>query len=124
MNRILIDGVEFPCPLSLNMSKSANIVSEITTLSGSTIADVNGWRYDDITLKWDWIKNSKLQELLEATSTDTFNFTFKDVDTGTEKTIKAYRTNVSCIETANVDESGEIVWRGIEIQLAFPDCYH
>lgn len=119
MNRILINNVEYPCPLDFSMSKTANIVTEIETMSGDTKYVTNGFKYEDITLKWDWIENSKLQSLLAATSSS-FNFTFKDVETGAEKTIEALRRSAKCTESASTDTAGNIVWRGIEISLSFP----
>lgn len=123
MSRILINNVEYPCPLDFNMSQEANIVNELTTMSGRKIADINGWRYSDITLKWNWVENSKLQTLLAATADGTFEFTFKDVNSGEEITINALRKEVSCTETASLDQNGNLVWKGIEMKLSFPDCF-
>lgn len=124
MNYITINGVQYPHPIDFAMQKTPNIVSTIKTMSGKSISDVNGWKYDDVQLKWEWISETVLRSLLSATADgEIFTFGFCDPETGALKTVNAYRTSSTCMETRSLDTSGNAVWKNIQIEFSFPDCY-
>lgn len=124
MDYIKVNGNSIPYANDVAMATEPNIVSEIVTLAGNTIADINGWKYSDITLSWDMLHRSDLDTLLNETNPmdGTFDFTFIDALEG-EKTIKALRVGGVQTKTPFVDADGSILWTGISISLKFPECY-
>lgn len=122
MRDIKINGRSFPLPKDFEMNTAPNIVSEITTMSGNLIADVNGWVYQDTTLAWDWLDADVLTSLMEETQ-DVFDFTFDDMNSGVQKTIKAYRKGTGGKKIATITPDNKVQWTGIQISVGFPDCY-
>lgn len=124
MRYIQINGKDFPHPLNFKMSTVPNITSQLTTMAGKTIADVNGWKYADMTLAWEWIESSQLIDLLQETDPMKGSFTFKfdDITSGEPVTVNAIRTNVGGRRLAAVD-NGRTVWVDIQMSVSFPDCY-
>ena len=118
---ITINGEDLPYPNDFQMKKVPNIVNEMVTLSGKTVADVNGWKYDDTTLKWDTLLDQDLQRLLSAISVFQFDVTFSDIS-GT-KTVEAILKGRANIKTP-MFHNGATVWKDVEVTLSFPDCYH
>lgn len=122
MDYIQMAGLPIPYPNDFTMEKVPNRVAEIKTLSGRTIADINGWKYANTTLKWDTLLDSDLQNLLTAISDDTFTFTFKDIDNQTY-TIEAELESRVNTKT-RYKRNGDIVWKDVNVTISFPDCYH
>lgn len=118
---ITINDEVLPYPNDFQMKKVPNIVNEMVTLSGKTIADVNGWKYDDTTLKWDTLLDQDLQRLLSAISVFQFEVTFSDIS-GT-KTVEAILKNRTNVKTP-MFHNGTTVWKDVAVTLSFPDCYH
>lgn len=122
---IKINNVSYPHPIDFVMTKEPNMVAQLTTMSGKVISDVNGWRYSNTTLKWNWIEEMTLRQLLADTADGVaFEFTFTDVETGEEKTVNAYRTSSVAMKNRSTDSNGNTVWTDIQIGISFPDCYH
>jgi len=124
MKYIQINGKNFPHPLDFQMSTQPNLTSQLTTMSGRNIADVNGWTYADMTLSWQWLENGDLQELIRETDPmqGSFTFTFDDITTGQPTTVNAIRTSVGGKRLAVLDH-GKVVWVDIQLSVSFPDCY-
>lgn len=124
MDFFKFNGVSIPCSNDFAMNKSANIVASYQTMSGKTVADINGWTYADVTLQWDYLPESILQSLLSETNplNGSFSFTFNDVEEG-EKTVEAIRSSRVITKTRFV-ENGVALWRDIQMTLSFPACYH
>lgn len=123
MDYIQINGVLIPYPNGFTMTKVANIVNELVTMTGDTIADINGWKYADTTLEWDFLYESDLQNVLSGTDplNGTFTLTFDDVENG-QITVNAFRRSRVSVKT-RYKENGRIVFTGIELTIAFPDAY-
>lgn len=124
MDYIQINNKSFPYPNDFTMSKVANITNELVTMTGKTIADVNGWKYADQTLKWDFLYEADLRSILAATdptTAGTFTLTFEDAELG-EMTVNAFRRSGVTVKT-RYKENGNIVFTGIELTFAFPDAY-
>lgn len=120
MDYLTINGYAIPYPNDFTMTKKPRIVSEIETLSGTVIADVSGWKYEDTTLQWDTLLDADLQNLLAAISSDIFTITFNDIDgPHTVTAILSERTNVK----TPLFKDGQLIWSNIEIGLTFPECY-
>lgn len=120
MDFITINGYSIPYPNDFEMKKVPNRVAEIQTLTGKTVADINGWKYDDCTLKWDTLIESDLQNLLAAIRDYDFMMSFNDIDGAhTVEAILASRVNTKTRFKVN----GNILWRDITVTLTFPECY-
>jgi hypothetical protein len=93
-------------------------------MSGTVQADINGWRYADTTLEWDYLTEDDLNTLLAETDPirGTFNFSFFEPGSNNYKTIKALRTGRVVVKTRH-KRNGSIIWTGIEIDLTFPEAY-
>ena len=120
MDYITINGKSIPYPNDFKMTKVPRIVSEIETMNGTTIADIDGWKYDETTLQWDTLLDDDLQNLLDAISTNIFSITFEDIDgQHTVQAILMGRTNVK----TPLFKDGNLIWSDIQISLSFPECY-
>lgn len=124
MKYIKINNKEFPYSLDFQMTTQPNLTSQLTTMAGKNIADVNGWTYADITLSWEWLDSSTLQELIRETDPmqGAFQFTFDDITTGNPVTVDAIRTSFGG-KRLPVVENGKTVWVDIQMTVSFPDCY-
>lgn len=122
MDYITIGGRQVPYPNNFQMQATENVVAQVTLLNGSVVGDYNGYRFENTTMQWDTLLETDLQNLLEATSTTTFNVTYKDI-TGTEITVLARK--VSRVETkTRFHRNGNAIWKDIQLELAFPNVYH
>lgn len=124
MHYLKFNGFQIPYSNSLAMGTEPNIINESVTLDGNLIADINGWRYSDVTLSWDYLKLHELQILLEETDPmrGTFRFEFLDPYEGSVN-INALRVGGISQKTQFIDDRGNIVWTGIQITLRFPDAF-
>lgn len=121
MMYMTINGYQIPYPNGFEMQRVPNIVGEITTMTGRTIADINGWKYADTTLNWDTLLNEDLQNLLAAVSVPSFDITFIDID-GNTNTVEAVFRGMTQKKTP-IFENGRTVWRDLQVALSFPNCY-
>ena len=118
---ITINGYDIPYGNDFTLQKIPNIVNEITTLTGKSIADINGWKYDDVELRWDTLLDEDLQNLLAAIADNEFQITFKDID-GMDHTVNAVFRGRANVKTP-MFYNGLTVWKDVSISLSFPDCY-
>ena len=116
-----INGYDIPYPNDFSPSKVPNVVNEMVTLTGKVVADVNGWRYGDVTLSWDTLLDADLQNLMAAISDPWFTVTFKDID-GAEHTVNAVLKGRANVKTP-IFYNGATVWKDVTVPLSFPDCY-
>lgn len=124
MDYIKINNKPIPYPNDFQMTKEANVVSELTTMSGKVLADVNGWRYSDTTFQWDTLRETELNLLLSETMAvnGAFDLTFDDVTDGV-KTVTAYCKSSITTKTRFRDDNGHIVWSDVQLSVSFPECY-
>lgn len=124
MDYLRVNGKLIPFSNGFSMKQEPNIVNELTTMSGTVQADINGWRYADTTLEWDYLTEDDLNTLLAETDPirGTFNFSFFEPGSNSYKTIKALRTGRVVVKTRH-KRNGSIVWTGIELDLTFPEAY-
>lgn len=124
MDYLKVNGHSIPFSNGFTMNQVPNIVNEVTLMDGSTQADINGWRYDDTTLNWDYLTEADLQTLLTETDPirGTFELSFYEPGTNGYKTVKALRRGRVIVKTRH-KRDGKIVWTGIEIELTFPEAY-
>lgn len=120
MDYITINGKSIPYPNDFQMKKVPNKVATLTTMSGRTISDINGWKYDDTTLSWDTLIEGDLNNLLSAISDNEFQMTFADIDGNhTVTAVLESRVNTK----TRFKQNGQIVWKDISVVISFPDCY-
>ena len=118
---ITINGYDIPYGNNFTLQKVPNIVNEMVTLTGKTVADINGWKYDDVELRWDTLLDEDLQNLLAAISDSQIEVKFKDID-GLDHTVNAVFKGRANAKTP-MFHNGVTVWRDVSVQLSFPDCY-
>lgn len=121
MKYIKINDYAIPYPNGFTMTRVPNKVAEYTTMSGKTLADVNGWKYDKTSMEWGTLLNEHLQILLQAVNDMEFQLEFEDID-GEIKTIKAITESTVAVKT-RATVNGKIVWKDISLSVSFPDCY-
>lgn len=122
MDYITINEKVIPYPNKFKMEKEPNIVSELTTMNGNVVADINGWRFRDTTLQWDTLLDNDLRNLLDALADDVFTMTFKWID-GNEHTVTARKESRVATKT-RLKRGGKTIWSDINVTLSFPECYH
>ena len=118
---------DLPYPKKFEMQKTPFIVSEFTTMTGQTYADVIGWKWADTTIEWGALYPHKLENLvwvinyaLSHTDGD-FRLTFKD-NNNQDVTVKAIIRNFKKAKTL-VKYGDHYVWDGVSLELSFPECY-
>ena len=115
-----INGIEITMPNGFKPQRVPRTAASITTLSGRVIADVRGWKYADMTLKWGYIPMSELQYILAQTAS-AFTVSFDDMD-GTEHTVSAVKTGISG-QRKMAYEDGVPLFMDVEMGVSFPDVY-
>lgn len=124
MDYLKINGNKIPFSNGFTMLQVPNIVNEIVTMDGSTQADINGWKYDDTTLTWDYLREDELNTLLAETDPirGPFELSFYEPGSNGYKTVKAIRRGRVVVKT-RYKRAGQIVWTGIELELSFPESF-
>lgn len=112
-----INGTIIVEPIQLQMARADNIVSQLTTQSGRTIADIRGWKYADTVLAWGTIPEGQLQFLLTLKE---FDLTFDDFDG--VKTIKAIRKSFAG-QKQRFLKDGKAFYANFGLEVMFPDVY-
>ena len=124
MDYLKINGNSIPFSNGFKMTQAPNIVNEVVLMNGNKQADINGWKYEDTTLKWDYLKEADLVTLLSGTDPirGTFELSFYEPGLNGYKTVKALRVGRVVVKTRH-KVNGKILWSGIEISLTFPESY-
>lgn len=121
MDYLQINNQNLPYPKSFTMQKVPNVVAEITTMTGQTYADINGWKYADTTIEWGSLYPEDLQRLVSAVSSPSFNIQFIN-ENGQTTTVRAILRGFNKSKTL-ARYGNKYVWEGVGITLSFPDCY-
>ena len=117
-NYITINGTSILAPNDLTPTREPIYAAEITTMTGKTIADVIGWKYADMTLKWDTLPQDQLEALLNLSGECTI--TFVDVDGSiTEKFIPLQTVQVKTRHTLH----GLTLWRDVSLDIRFTEVH-
>lgn len=124
MDYIKINNNRIPYPNGFTMRQSPNIINEVTLMNGDVQADINGWKYEDQTLSWDYLEEKYLNLLLSETDPmfGLFNLSFNEPGSDNYKTIKALRRGRVVTKTRH-KRDGKIVWKDIQLDLSFPEAY-
>lgn len=124
MDYLKVNGKSIPFCNDFEMVQMPNIVNEVVTMNGNTIADINGWKYGDTTLHWDYLTEKDLNTLLTETDPirGPFEFAFYEPGSNAYKIVKAIRVGRVVVKT-RFKRNGSIVWTDVQIELSFPESY-
>lgn len=117
-NTIKINNNEIFRPNSFTLNREDIYAAEITTCTGKRLADLIGWRYEDLDLKWDTIPDDQLQKLMQMFGRATHTIEFVD-ETGTTVTETVILRNTSATITRHTGEDGSVLWSGISAKVQF-----
>lgn len=112
---ITINGTEVYRPNEFDVKREDVYAGEYVSLTGKTIADRIGWKYSDMTLKWDALTDAMLQALIDLDGS--FSISFEDSDgQHTEQVIRRGFTNTP---TRVTGPNGTKIWTGLEMEISF-----
>lgn len=114
-NTIIIDGTEILRPNDFELQREDVFAGEYTTMTGKTIADRIGWKYSDMTLKWDILTDEMLQVLTELAGEVTIEFE----DNDGRHSEQILRKGFANMPTRTTGPEGTPLWTGIEMDIAF-----
>ena len=120
-NTITIDSKTYYRPNGFTPAREYVYAGEITTCTGKTVADLVGWKYSDITLEWDSLPQSQLENLLAMNGTEV-TLTFTDVD-GTTASESVIPLTHSMTATRSYN-NGNPVWKEVETSLRFINVHN
>ena len=119
-NTITIDNVEYPRPSDFELKREDVYSGEYETCTGKVIADRIGWRYSNITLKFDTLPNNKLQSLSAINSAVSFIFTDDD-GVHTESVIRMGFENTP---TRYTGPDGQSLWKNVAVTMRFLNAHN
>lgn len=115
-NTITINGTAIYQPNDLEIKREDVYAGEYVSLTGKTIADRIGWKYSDMTLKWDALTDAMLQALIGLEGA--FYISFEDSD-GVQHTEQVIRRGFSNTPTRITGPNGTKIWTGLEMEISF-----
>lgn len=121
-NTITIDNNEIYRGNDFTLSREYLYAGAIETCTGKRCADLIGWRYGDLTIQWDTLPDAQLQDVLSL-SGDQVDMTFAD-ESGTTVTEVVIPTVITSTVTRLTDPQGNIMWKGIGLQLQFIEAHN
>ena len=116
---IRLDGNFLPKPRNFMPAREDVYAGEYTTCTGKTIADRIGWKFSDLDLQWDALKQSDIDKLINLTNACSLRFDDAD-GLHTEDVIRS--SAVSLRNRNTVD--GETWWRNVSVQFKFIDTHN
>lgn len=114
-NTITIGGTEVFRPNNFELKKEDVYAAEYTTCTGKTIADKIGWKYSDMTMKWDILTNEMLAALTALAGETTLQFEDSDGQ-HSEQIIRRGFLNTA---TRTTGPEGTALWTNIEMEVSF-----
>ena len=118
---ITIDNKTFLRPNDFKPAREYVYAGEIVTCTGKTIADLIGWKYADMSLEWDTLPQSQLEDLLDLDGTEvTFTFTDADGTTASETVIPLTHSLTAKREVTD----GIPAWKDVKTDLRFINVHH
>lgn len=120
MHTIRINGNKVFRPNGFTLEREDLYASEITTLSGNTIADLIGWKYSDMTLNWDMLPEQQLKTILDMSGE--CELIFEDAD-GVTVRERIMRTSAVTTASRFVNENGNALWRNVSCSIKFLNAH-
>lgn len=115
-NTITVNGTEIFRPNDFSPAREDLYAAEITTCTGKTIADLIGWKYSDMDLKWDSLPQAQLDVLLSMSGESTLGF--RDVD-GADHTESIVPTSRVFVATRSTGPDGNGLWKDVSVGVKF-----
>lgn len=117
---IQINGTNIIRPNDFAPQKEQVYAGEITTHSGKTIADLIGWRWSDLEMKWDILPQSQMRFLAGLSGENTITFTDAVGESHTEKfrLISHVSTN-----TRVTRPDGSQIWKDVTLSISFIETH-
>lgn len=91
-----------------------------TTCTGATLADRIGWKYSDMTLSWDALKQDEVEDLISLSGEVKIVFDDPSGDTISESVI---RNSVVSMRCRNKFEN-EYWWTGVSCSISFINTHN
>lgn len=117
---IYIDGEAIPKPPEMTIGREDVYAGEYTTCTGAVIADRIGWKYSDLTLKWDALQQSYIEILTGMSGEHTLQFDDPDGDEIEEPIMRSSAVYLRHRRTMR----GEVWWRNVEVTVRFIDVHN
>lgn len=114
-NKIYINGSPYFRPNDFEVKREDVYAGEYTSCTGKLIADKIGWKYSDLTLKWDILPDEDLVYL--TTLTGIFSIAFRDSDG--QHTEQVIRRGFANTPTRVTGPSGTKIWTDVEMEISF-----
>lgn len=115
-NTITIGGTTFYRPNDFEPAREYVYAAEYTTLDGAVRADLVGWKYSDLELKWDMLPDAMKNALLSLNGqTVTMTFTDADGPTASEQIIPLTHT----MTATRMKKGSSPVWKDVETEVRF-----
>ncbi len=112
---IELNGITLLRPSDMELTREYVYAGEITTCTGKTIADLIGWKYANVTLKWDILPAAQVQALLSLNGSDVL-MRFMDAD-GVQHSERVIPRTHSVVGTRLNGTSQ--TWHNIETEVSF-----
>ena len=121
-NTITIDNKTIYRGNDFTLSREFIRAGEIETCTGKRCADLVGWRYQDLTVQWDTLPDAQLKNILSL-SGEQVNLTFTN-EAGLSVTEMVIPQVITATVTRFTDYQGNVMWRGIGLQLQFINAHN
>ena len=120
-NTITIDGDTYYRPNGFTPAREYVYAAEYTTCTGKTIADLVGWKYSDITLNWDSLPQTQIDNLLALNGEEvTMTWTDADGTTASETVIPSTHSLTATRFTIGTTP----LWSDIQTELRFINVHN
>lgn len=121
-NTITINGEEIYRGNGFTLEREYIYAGEVVTCTGKFCADVVGWRYSDLSVKWDNLPQDQLQSIMSLSGQQVeMTFSNEENETVTELVIPV---STSAQVTRLTDEQGNVAWTGIELRIKFINAHN
>ena len=119
-NKIYIDGRPYFRPNDFEIRREDVYAGEYTSCTGRILADKIGWKFSDLTMKWDILPDADLAYLTSLSGP--FTLKFRDNDGAhTETVIRRGFTNTP---TRITGPEGSKIWTGVEMEVTFINVHN
>ena len=117
---IMIGSDEILRPNEFELQREDVLRGEYTSCTGKTIADRIGWKYSDMSLKWDMLPNDQMAILAGLSGSETMTFADSDGSHSEE----FIRTGFKNTPTRVTGPNGQIVWTDVEMGVKFLNVHN
>ena len=120
LNYIKINGTSIPRPPEFKPQREDVYAGEYMTCTGKLIADKIGWKFADMTMKWDALPQSQVDALIAMTGENTMIFDDPGSDEHTETVIRDGIVSLRYRFTMN----NSVWWRDVEVGVKFINVHN